>query len=240
MTSSSSDQNQSQPALRRMIGYVALTLPLILGFGHFPHSNVSMQPSISHFYYIPILGDIMVGALCAVGGFLILYQGYEVTDRRWTSAAGAASIGIALFPTDNDPGLFADGWTRVLVSIEGAELSNSVSYGALIFEYTALIPHLHIFSALVFFVCLAWVAIVEFTKTSDPANMSDAKRARNRIYRLVGGILVVVLVLLVGRTLFAPDWAPWDAYFATFFIEAIGIMAFGFAWLIKGEAMMCD
>jgi len=234
-----SDPIANQPGLRRAVGYVALILPFVLGLGHLFHSNTFMQPTLSHFYYVPVLGDIMVGSLCAVGGFLIYYQGYEKTDSRLTTAAGVSVIGVALIATDNNPGLFAQGYTRAIVDLQGTG-PTSISYTDILFELNDWMPFLHVLCALIFFACLAWISFFEFTKSAQGGEMTAEKRQRNRVYRTTGWIIVVMMLLILARMQLFKSWAPWDNYAITFILEAIAILAFGISWLIKGEALMRD
>jgi hypothetical protein len=50
-------------------------------------------------YYYTGMHNIFVGALCALGVFLVAYNGYDDLDRWITNIAGAAAIIVALFPT---------------------------------------------------------------------------------------------------------------------------------------------
>ena len=45
--------------------------------------------------------NILVASLCVLGTFLLTYQGYDKLDSRITNVCGAATIGVALFPTSN-------------------------------------------------------------------------------------------------------------------------------------------
>ena len=89
-------------AVRRALGIVGLGLPISL----YVYAKLAdnMQPSVSAFYYTE-MGDILVGALCAIGIFLIAYKGYprkkgeRLSDRVVATIAGAGAIGVALFPT---------------------------------------------------------------------------------------------------------------------------------------------
>lgn len=236
---SPSDPIANQPGLRRAVGYVALILPLVLGFGHYFHSNMFMQPSLSHFYYMPVLGDIMIGSLCAVGGFLIYYRGYEKTDSRLTTAAGISVIGVALISTENDPGLFAQGYTRAIVDVQSAA-PGSLTYSEIVFELTPWMPLLHVLFALIFFACLAWISFFEFTKTAPNQEMTTEKRQRNKVYKTTGWIIVIMMLLIMARMELFETWEPWDRYAMTFMLEAVAIFAFGISWLIKGEALMTD
>lgn len=86
------------------MGLVAAALPfLLIGIeglqgadGQHPHY------SISHFYYSvdPSGRDALVGSLCAVGVFLILFQGLSIWENRLLNLAGIAAIGVAFFPMD--------------------------------------------------------------------------------------------------------------------------------------------
>jgi len=144
---------QTINALRRGIGALAIALPLILALGHFLNSNVFMQPTVSHFYYVPVLSDIMVGTMCAVGGFLIAYRGYEWSDHITSTIAGLSVIGVALFGTNNDPGDPALGFTRAIVDITSSTKGNRAIY----FELHPLIPLLHVACAGLFFLA-SWTA----------------------------------------------------------------------------------
>jgi hypothetical protein len=57
-----------------------------------------VQPSVSGYYYTP-MRNIFIGTLCAIGVFLISYDGYDWPDRLITDLAGLCSICIAFFPT---------------------------------------------------------------------------------------------------------------------------------------------
>ena len=61
--------------------------------------------SISHFYYIPIAGDLFVGALIFIGMcMLFVYRADEprqfmTLDVILTCIAGLAAVCVAIFPT---------------------------------------------------------------------------------------------------------------------------------------------
>jgi hypothetical protein len=45
--------------------------------------------------------NVLVASLCVLGTFLLTYKGYDKLDSRITNVCGAATIGVALFPTSN-------------------------------------------------------------------------------------------------------------------------------------------
>ncbi|MFV2038602.1 MAG: hypothetical protein ACC646_13515, partial [Paracoccaceae bacterium] len=97
----------SYNAVRRAVGLVGLGLPVSLYL--YARLARDMQPSISEFYYTA-MGDILVGALSAIGVFLIAYKGYprekgeRLSDLVLATFAGLGAIGVALFPTSNKTG----------------------------------------------------------------------------------------------------------------------------------------
>lgn len=81
--------------LRAIIGYLGLTLPVVLVIsgavdGHF-------EGSISAYYYTNI-GDVFTGALCVIGIFLVAYRLRAwALDNIATTLAGLAAFGVAFF-----------------------------------------------------------------------------------------------------------------------------------------------
>jgi len=84
--------------LRLGIGVLGVALPFILRIGSaiFPPDPYSVSA-----YYYSAERNILVASLCVLGTFLLTYQGYDKLDSRITNVCGAATIGVALFPTSN-------------------------------------------------------------------------------------------------------------------------------------------
>ena len=94
----------SEKRVHLIIGYTAFFLPIVLwaitfaDFACFP-------ASISHFYYIPIAGDLFVGALVFIGMcMLFVYRvdgprQFMTRDVILTRIAGISAICVAVFPT---------------------------------------------------------------------------------------------------------------------------------------------
>jgi hypothetical protein len=84
--------------LRLCIGVLGIALPFILRIGSaiFPPDPYSVSA-----YYYSAMRNILVASLCVLGIFLLTYQGYDKLDSRITNICGAATIGVALFPTSN-------------------------------------------------------------------------------------------------------------------------------------------
>ena len=88
--------------LQKLVGVIAVSLPFVLAIGNVLLGGDELEGSISHHYYTP-MGNVFVGAMCALGVFFLSYQhkplpGYRL-DNRVSYGAAAAAIGVALFPT---------------------------------------------------------------------------------------------------------------------------------------------
>jgi hypothetical protein len=90
--------------LRLGVGVIGLLLPLALPLGNWLFAELRGQ-STSGFWPVSMSGsyytstrNIFVGSLCALGVFLICYR-FDRRDDRWSTAAGACAVGVALCPT---------------------------------------------------------------------------------------------------------------------------------------------
>lgn len=209
-----------QRRLASMVGYVAIGLPIVLGIGGAVLGWLklgSFRASISGFYYESVLlGDIMVGALAFIGTLMLAYRGWSRKVADLATAAGLAAYLVALFP--------ADGW--FLVPGEGA-----------IFVTSAHI--LHAVAAGVLFLILAFFCFFVFTKvevhqTEGEGVPASVKRARDRIYRAAGTLILLSIAAIPLGGLLAGDTA--ETYRITFWAETVALTAFGISWLVQGRA----
>ena len=77
--------------LRRIVGGLGIALPIVLAVtGEMFYGR--LQPSISAYYDLEHTRDLLVGALFAIGFFLLTYRGYERED----DIAGYLCFGFAL------------------------------------------------------------------------------------------------------------------------------------------------
>lgn len=194
--------------LQKLVGGIAVLLPVTVVAGTWIVDGVGIQRSISAYYYT-VMGNVFVGALCALGVFFLSYQhkplrGYEL-DNKLSYIASAAAIGVALFPTaEHEPDFGSGEWA---------------------------VSSLHMASAGTLFVLLAFFSLVLFTKNDEDEGvpMTAAKRTRNVVFRICGWTIVGVIVLvLVGLAVDYPE--SWRSLFV---LETIGVMAFGLSWLVK-------
>lgn len=203
--------------IRRIIGLLGFSLPLMLILLTFLFGNCrEFQSSISHYYYTNAR-DYFVGCLCAVALFLFSYKGYNRKENMLGNLGCLFALCVAFFPTSVDADDLS-GCIRALVS------GSTYSF-------------IHFVSAALLFLLLAYYSLFLFTKTSgDP---TPEKLKRNRVYRICGWIMVICIVLI---TLYynIPAFKTFSSYRPVFIFEGIALFAFGLSWLTKGEAILSD
>lgn len=196
--------------LRKVIGFIGLLLPFVLVFGKLFFEGPGLLDSVSSYYHSVSMRDIFVGSLCAVGVFLLAYHGYDWVDDLVTGLAGFAAFGVALFPIT-----------------EHAVLQKQDSLGLI-----------HITSAALFFITLAMISLLLFTKSGK--HKTKQKEIRNVIYIICGWIILLCLGLIGFVFLLIPGTSTFYAIKPIFWLEALAIVAFGVSWFVKGEAILKD
>lgn len=89
----------SYMALRKSVGWIGLLLPFVLMLGgSLIFKGPLVEGSVSYYYHTG-MGDVFVGALCAVALFLFFYSGYDKWDDWAGNLGGIFAIGVAWFPT---------------------------------------------------------------------------------------------------------------------------------------------
>ncbi len=198
--------------LRKAIGLLGTSLPFVLSLGAFILFHTGIQASMSSYYHTG-MRDVFVGALCAIGVFMVSYRGYERQDDAAGDLACVFAVGVALFPT----------------TLRG--------------ELTALdiVGTLHLMFAALFFLTLAYFSLFLFTKTDPTKTPTRRKLQRNQVYRACGYTLLASIALI-----FLLSFLPLEStqalstYHPVYWLESLGVVAFGISWLTKGEAMLGD
>ena len=209
-------------ALRRTVGILALSLPFVLaggvillaliGPGHaLPQPLI--QRSISDYYYSP-MGNYLTGSLGAIAAFLICSRGYDLTDEITGYLAGAFTLGVALFPSVNPR---SPAHTRLQLNIQLAH----TAFAALMFLF------------------LAYFCLFLFCKSCTDRTITRRKLHRNKIYKVCGLVIVACILVMVSLPFKAVArlLEPIDALL---YSESLALMAFGVAWLTKGEVFLRD
>jgi hypothetical protein len=81
--------------MRAIIGYVGLTLPVVLLLAGAVDGHI--ESSLSAYYYTKV-GNVFTGALCVIGTFLLAYRLIAwAIDNVATTLAGISALGVAFF-----------------------------------------------------------------------------------------------------------------------------------------------
>lgn len=239
----------NQRVLASLVGVIAFALPWTLLWAP-KQFGLCFRDSISHFYYAPFLGIVLVAALSAIATFLIAYRGQNRWENGLATLAGLAALGVALFPVTGhgcaDQGPFR---ARAIVSLPGqASGGSSVDPGGAValFELFPQVGTLHYLSAAVLFGFLGWYCFRVFPRvviarqTRDGgARLTRAKTTRNAIYFASGAVIVLAAAAMginsLAGGLFGASGAWWTAHNMTFWCEAAALWAFGLSWTVKGR-----
>ena len=161
-------------------------------------------------YYYTDMRNQFVASLCVIGAFLAACKGYDLRDEIAGYIAGLSAVGVAFFPTSC--GCVTKDW----------------------------IGTLHYVFAGILFATLAFLCLFQFTQSTDPNGMTDRKKTRNAVYRVCGVIMAVCIAIMFSLLLPPVKTLVDPCSRLTFGLESTAILAFGFAWLTKGEAILKD
>lgn len=213
-----------QRRLARVVGIIALGMPVVLGLGGMLLGR--FRTALSGYYYEAIvLGDFFVGCLIAIGALLMAYRGWTPKVAQLATIAGLASFVVAFVPMY--------GWFTACEQL-AADGSCAVQTA----RYPVAGYWIHAGAAGLLFAILAFFCLFVFTKIPVDENTgaiepTPAKRRRNLIYRTSGIVIAGGAISIgVGDLIFG-DW--WNARNMTFWMEALILAAFGTSWLTQGR-----
>lgn len=224
----------SQETLANIVAVIAFGLPLSLGFGAiFP--DVCFHDSISAFYYSRLLGGVFVGSVCVIAALLVAYGGQGKNEWRLATLASIFAALVALLPT-NGPKCQTPG-----VQLRG--FAQPENLDMITYELAPIVGSLHVISAIIFFLFLAYFSAYVFTREVKDVHrkngeLLESKSKRNKYYIWCARVIIVCLVLIglyFAYDHFIGEFALWDRLNLTFVFEAIALWAFGFSWLVKGR-----
>ncbi|MEO3778102.1 DUF998 domain-containing protein [Micromonospora sp. B11E3] len=194
--------------LRLGIGSVGISLPVVLIVGHLIVTRrPTLLDSLSGYYHTQ-MRDIFVGAMCAVGVFLISYR-YRRLDDMLGTVAGVLAIVVALFPTT----MGAPAGT-----VSAADRATGMVHQA---------------AAAALFLLLAVFCLFLFTRP-DRAGAPPG-RAANRFYRACGMLILVAVGLALASTALPADVR--HTVKPVLWCETVAVLAFGAAWVARSEAL---
>lgn len=225
MTTNETKINQqliSYQLLRRCIGFLGVSFPIILVIGVFLYGNCeSVQSSISDYYHTQ-MRNIFVGVLCAIALFMFTYMGNDYRDRIAGNLASVFALGIAFFPTNVD--------------------LESGNCGSNCIDYEPWISIMHFTFAALFFIVLVYFSLFLFTQSSYEKNeRPKQKRKRDALYHICGYVMIACILLIAIYAAFLREKLPGiKQYDPVFWLETIALFAFGVSWLTKGQFLFED
>ncbi len=202
--------------MRRIIGILAIALPVILVGGGFIQNRTAIEGSLSSYYYTN-MRDFFVGMLFTVALFLISYKGYELIDDVVTNLSGFFALGIIAFPTS----MFSGGVVRVGVFLTPDNVSK----------------YIHLVFSVLFLLSLALNSIFLFTKHGGAP--SREKKLRNLVYIISG---IVMLSCITGMVIYIAFFSHTSLakMRPVLVFETVALVSFGVSWLVKGNTLFRD
>jgi hypothetical protein len=194
--------------LRRAIGWIGTLLPIVVIVGDAAFCSGPLPNSLSDYYYTP-MRNILVGALCVLGVFLLLYDVSARVDRWITNAAGIGVLGVAFLPG----------------SPPVPHLTTSQE----------VIGNLHVFFAAIAFVGLA-ATMWRFAYAVSDGPDAPPPSPRGALFYRVSACVMLGFVILSGVAILLP-LSIQNAVLAIYDTEALAIFTFGISWLVKGRAL---
>jgi hypothetical protein len=194
--------------LRKAIGWIGTLLPIVVIVGDAAFSSGPLPNSLSDYYYTP-MRNILVGSLCVLGVFLLLYDVSVRVDRWITNAAGIGVLGVAFLPG----------------SPEVPRLTTSQE----------VIGNLHVFFAAIAFVGLS-VTMWRFAYAVSDGPQAPPPSPRGALFYRVSACVMLGFVIGSGVAILLP-LSVQNSTLAIYDTEALAIFTFGISWLVKGRAL---
>jgi 4-amino-4-deoxy-L-arabinose transferase-like glycosyltransferase len=198
-------------ALRKAVGGVALALPFATAIP-WALLHHAIQTSISAYYYTG-MRNLFVGFLCAIGMFMLCTRGYDRVDEVAGIFSGICAIGVAFFPTSP---------------------ANGATHRQLV------VGDVHYIFAAALFLMLAFFCLVLFRMSAHKHTVTPRKIQRNRVYTTCGIVILISLALLPAMTFVFHVKYVLPCVAPGIFFETTSLLAFGTAWLVKGETILKD
>jgi hypothetical protein len=228
--------------LAMLVGLIALGLPVVMLLT--PVVGGCLRDSISHHYYEPLVGSVFVGMLSFIGGFLIAYRGENRAENFGASLAGLGAFGVAVWPTTGHGCETMAGVTSRVFVVANPDGNLELASDHDPFSLFAGVADLHAMSAAIVFGFLGLFVLVVLRRVVPDRHMVNGqiiptKRARNVLYSLTGGTILLCIAVLGLKSMGNADFlAKWNLMNLTFWIEAVALWAFALAWLAKGRVFV--
>lgn len=156
-------------------------------------------------YYYTGVRDVFVGLLVAIGACLYLYKGFSVSENVALNLAGVFVVAVAMFPTQANCG-----------------------------ESCALFTT-HTVSAILFFLCIAYVAIFKGPETLSLMGDEKIRRRYRRTYKTLGTVMIVSPAVALIASLILE--ASTGKKFVVVLAEWLAVWIFATYWYFKSREL---
>ena len=137
--------------------------------------------------------------------FLLCYRSYEKIDTIINVLSGIFAFGVVLFPCENPYGIEYVGYFQIPVGVSNV---------------------IHSACAMLLFALLAYNIGWLFTRGNNELN--------NKIYRICAWAMIAIMAIFVILSIVRVCGVIIPKYL-TMIVEAVLLLIFGFAWLVKGQ-----
>jgi hypothetical protein len=150
--------------------------------------------------------------VCAIAMFMLCCRGYDLKDEIAGIFSSLCALGVAFFPTTPD--------------LPTTKLQYEI--GTVHYTFAALL-----------FLTLAYFCLVLFKMSAEGKRVTPQKQQRNRVYTICGcAIIASILLIVISKVAHLQHLV--GNVGPVFCLETTALIAFGIAWLTKGETFLKD
>lgn len=222
-------------SLRKYIGILGISLPVILLVGSCVVNRGRLESSISDYFHTP-LRQFFTITLGGMSLLLFAYKGYTFVDKWITNVAGFFGLLTAFVNTGFDKGATLHGYVIAMDCHREVLIPVQKWCSIIPYPVSTLQSKLHLIFAALFFLSLAYMSGKQFITREKARDEPGIKRQKyeNRLYRICAWIIVFTIAALIPAAIPGKLQEIYSDYKLVFFGEAICLWAFGISWLVKG------
>lgn len=226
---------QNANTLSRLIGVLGILLPFLLwGFLLLINGHLRELPTISH-YYFTRSNVIFIIVVSLIAIFLLVYKSSK-KGFIWSALAAIGALLLLLFPTNALVDKCCDVCNSVSIAhIEDNDIRNTFHYiSAAVFLGSLAIMSLFVFPQ------DNQMRVVEDSLVEDEALKTcnpNKVKTQNSVYTSCGIVMVLALLVILAGSVIESFKVFFTENNLTFWMEVIAVEAFGFSWLVRGEAL---
>ena len=214
-------------SLRVLLAVIGFALPIVVTVAGWVqcHPNEGFfGGSLSAYYHrlspFELLSarDLFAGGLIAAAAILYSYKGFSTKENVALNLAAIFAVAVALLPTSHG---------AAAIDVKAAQAS-CIAFMGTAYKDADIRPIFHATSAVLFFLCLAYVSI---RRSRDTLRLLDERKRDiyNRIYVLTGALMIASPI----AALFASLLLTGSHRIFILSVEAIGVWAFSAYWWVK-------